>query len=98
MGFSSENNDLSTCTLLDVPFIPMVLVSGGGIADVEICVARSVLARLTALYMGVVEGMLWGDSGSGNWQLVFVVRLETCSRRLGTHRRLWSATARAVPF
>lgn len=85
-------------SFLEAPFILMVLVSGEGIADGEVCVARSILARLTALYMGVVGRMLWGDSGSGNWQLVFVIRLETYSRRLGTHGRLWSATARAVPF
>lgn len=62
--------------------IPMCLVSGKGRVGAGVC-------------MELV--MMWGGGSSGNWQLVFVIRLETCSRRLGTHGRLWSAMARAVP-
>lgn len=59
---------------------------------------KSVWQDWRALYVGLVGCvMAWGDIGSGNRQLVFVTRLETCLRRSGTHGRLWSAIARAVP-
>lgn len=59
---------------------------------------KSVWQDQQALYVGLVGYMMvWGNSGSGTWQLVFVIRLETCLRRLGTHGRLWSAIARAAP-
>lgn len=64
--------------------IPMHLVSGEGRAGAGVCVEL----------VGYDDV---GGGGSGNWQLVFVIRLETCSRRLGIHGRLWSAMARAVP-
>lgn len=78
-----EDGGLHTCSL---SWQFLLVVSGEGMADGGVCVAG--LVGYT---------MVQGDSGSGNWQLVSVLRLETCLRRSGTIGRLWSAIARAVP-